>query len=104
MEMHEIYKVVIITESIIENKIIEMIKQHGASGYTIQGVSGEGEGSIRSSESHSMIFNNVKFEILASEETANKIVESTMEDYFYKGYAGVVYTESINIVRVDKFK
>ena len=34
MEMHEIYKVVIITESIIENKIIEMIKQHGASGYT----------------------------------------------------------------------
>lgn len=97
--------VVIITESIIENSLVRLIKSLGVKGYTVyRGVTGEGDRGVRSgSGGIGMIGENVRIEtVVPSEDKANTIMREVCEKYF-KNYAGIVYSMDAQVVRIDKF-
>lgn len=96
--------VVIITEAVIEEKIIQLIKSLDIKGYTVyRGVTGEGDRGVRSGSGGISIFGeSVRIEVVLSSEKADKIMRQVTEKFF-KNYAGIVYAADVWVVRIDKF-
>ncbi len=105
MELTELQKVVIVTETIIKDKILKHITSMGAKGYTIDTVCGKGERGIRGDNviSPGDFSRNIKVEIITTKEIAEKIASSVI-DSFFKNYAGIVYIEDVRVVRAKKFE
>jgi nitrogen regulatory protein PII len=101
----ELKKVVIITESILKDKILDHITSMGAKGYTIDTVCGKGERGIRGDDMPPLgdFLRNIKVEVLTTEEIAEKIAISVIEKFF-KNYAGIVYMHDVSVIRPEKFK
>lgn len=103
MEYTELKKVVIVTESIIKDKLIEHITSMGAKGYTIDTVCGKGERGVRDDDTLLGDFlRNIKVDIITTEEIAEKIAVTVVEKFF-KNYAGIVYIEDVKVLRAKKF-
>ena len=102
---HKAHKIVIITEKILTDKVIKLIDESGATGYTITSAGGKGSRGVRS-ESRGSVgdnFANVKIEvILADEQMARNIGNSVAAKYF-DNYSGITYLEPVEIVRPQKF-
>jgi nitrogen regulatory protein PII len=104
MGFTELKKVVIVTEAIIKDKILEHIISMGAKGYTIDTVCGRGERGIRYDDTLlGDYLRNIKVEVLTTEEIAEKIMLSIV-DRFFKNYAGIVYMHDVRVIRPEKFK
>jgi nitrogen regulatory protein PII len=100
----EVKRVVIVTESIIKDKVLEHIVSMGAKGYTIDTVCGKGERGVRYDDTLlGEYLRNIKIEVLTTEEIAEKIMLSVVER-FLKNYAGIVYMHDVRVVRPEKFK
>lgn len=99
MKLTEIKLVTIITLDVLENELIEFIKQAGAKGYTISEARGEGLSSLRNSELEGK---NIRIETLVSQETANKILEHLVKNYFDK-YRTICFLQDVKILRREKF-
>lgn len=100
-----VWKLVIITEEILLKKIAKLIKDAGASGYTVLAAGGQGSRNVRStgdpSVSHS--FSNIKFEVLtASRELAEAIQTKVVEKYF-ENYSCITYMSTVEALRAHKF-
>lgn len=100
-----VWKLVIITEEILLKKIAKLIKEAGATGYTVIAAGGEGSRNVRStgdpSVSHS--FSNIKFEVLtASRELADAIQSKVVEKYF-ENYSCITYMSTVEALRAHKF-
>jgi len=91
--------VTIIAERFLKDRLIEIIQDHQAKGFTITDVSGEGSRGVRASEWEG---HNIKIETVVSAEVADKIVESVAERYF-QHHAVIVYTQDVHVVRGDKY-
>lgn len=103
MEFTELKKVVIITETIIQDKIIDHITSMGAKGYTIDNVFGKGERGMRDYDTlWGDFFRNIKVEVLTTNDIAEKIILSVVEKFF-KNYAGIIYMHDVEVVRAEKF-
>ena len=89
----------IIAEALLEDTLVREIKQLGARGYTVSSVRGEGTRGVRASEWEGY---NVKIETLVSDETANRILEHLVANYFTL-YAVVAYVENVTVVRSEKY-
>lgn len=105
MELTELQKVVIVTETIIKDKLLKHIISMGAKGYTIDTVCGKGERGVRGDDvtAPGDFSRNIKVEIITTEEIAEKIASSVI-DNFFKNYAGIVYIEDVRVVRSKKFE
>jgi nitrogen regulatory protein PII len=100
-----IWKLVIITEEILLKKITKLIKEAGASGYTVIAAGGEGSRNVRSTgdPSVSHAFSNIKFEVLtASRELADAIQAKVVEKYF-ENYSCITYMSTVEALRAHKF-
>ncbi|ATZ60942.2 MAG: hypothetical protein BME93_02070 [Methanosarcinales archaeon Met12] len=102
MKFHKAKKVVIVTEASILDDVIEMMTELGVDGYTVQSATGKGERGVRSGNSFSGLFKNVRIDTITSEEVAKKIAVEMMERFF-KNYAGIVYMLDVEIIRAKKF-
>ncbi|GFP18796.1 nitrogen regulatory protein P-II 2 [Candidatus Hakubella thermalkaliphila] len=105
MELENATKVVIITETIIESSILRLLKSLGVKGFTIyKDITGEGGRGIRSvSGGLSELGENVRIEIIVSnEEKARLIMENVCDKYLSK-YAGIIYLENVQVIRIEKF-
>ncbi|HMQ68328.1 MAG TPA: transcriptional regulator [Ignavibacteria bacterium] len=71
--------VTIITESLIEKKLIRELKKLGINGYTIEDVRGEGQKGERGSDWDQM--SSVRIQIVCDKILADKIL-----NYLYKNY------------------
>lgn len=105
MEFHKTKKVVIVTEASILDDVIEMVMELEAPGYTITGVTGRGmRGGVRPEISALRnLLKTVRIDIITSEEVAKKIAVTVVEKFF-KHYAGIVYIEDVEIIRLEKFR
>lgn len=104
MGFTELKKVVIVTESVIKDKVLDHIISIGAKGYTIDTVCGKGERGIRDDDTLLGEFlRNIKIEVLTTKEIAEKIMTSVVEK-FLKNYAGIVYMHDVEVLRPEKFK
>lgn len=91
-------KVVIITEAVILNKVLKVIEDAGASGYTIINVTGKGTRGIRSDQDSFLhLFKNLMIVIIADEEIAREIAEEITTNFF-NHYAGIVYLEDVIMI------
>lgn len=88
--------VTIITESIIEKKLIRELKLLGISGYTIEDVRGEGKKGVRGSDWDQT--SSVRIQIVCDKILADKIINYLNKNYLDK-YAMFVFmfdTETIS--------
>jgi hypothetical protein len=92
--------VTIITESILEQMLVNDIKNLGAKGYTILDARGSGAHGNRSADWGQN--QNIQIEIICNESTANAICEHCQKNY-YPNYAMVIFTSDIQVLRSDKF-
>lgn len=99
MSLIELKLITIVSERILKNQIIKKILECGAKGYTMIEATGEGSRGIRASEFEGR---NIKLEVIASDEVANKIFQVIRTEYF-ENFAVIVYSQNVQVVRGDKY-
>jgi nitrogen regulatory protein PII len=86
-------KLVIVTEKILLKKIVKIIEECGATGYTVLETGGKGERNVRSSGQPNVSDTeaNVKFEVLTPDrDMAEKIADQVAVSFFLD-FAGMIY-------------
>jgi len=91
--------VTIITERILEEKLLRAVEELGATGYTLSQVTGNGSRGVRASE---WAGPDTRIETLVSDQVAEAIVNHVAEHYF-EHYAVIVYVQDAHVVRGDKY-
>lgn len=91
--------VTIVTERILEARLLRKIEELGAKGYTLTQAAGKGSRGVRASEWEGP---DTRIETLVSEEVAEKIVDYIAETFF-EHYAVIVYVQDAQVVRGDKY-
>jgi len=91
--------VTIVTERILEDRLLRKITQLGAKGYTLTQASGKGSRGIRASE---WAGPDTRIETLVSSEVADAIVEHVAEAFF-EHYAVIVFVQDAQVVRGEKY-
>lgn len=92
-------KVTIVSESLLKERLVSLIRKHGASGFTLTLVEGEGSRGVRASDWEGR---NVKIETLVSPETAEAILDELGETYF-EDFAVIAWLSEVNVLRGNKF-
>lgn len=96
---------VIVTENLLLKKIAKIIKEAGATGYTVVAAGGEGSRNIRSSGQPSVsdTLSNIKIEVLTdSREMAVKISDEVAAQFF-DNYSGIAYLCNAEVLSAHKF-
>ena len=91
--------VTIVTERILEDRLLRKLEELGATGYTLTQASGKGSRGVRASEWEGP---DTRIETLVSPEVAEKIVAHVAEEFF-EHYAVIVYVQDAEVVRGDKY-
>ena len=92
-------KVTINAERLLRDQIIEMIKRHGATGWTITAVEGEGSRGNRTSDFEGR---NAQIDTIVSPETADAIMEEVADKYF-ANWAIITYSTDVEVLRGEKY-
>ncbi len=101
----QVWKLVIVAEEILSKKLTKLVKEAGATGYTVMAAGGEGNRNVRStgepSVSHTL--SNVKIEVLTgTRELADKITHQIQKKY-YADYSIIAYISQVEALRDHKF-
>lgn len=91
--------VTIVTERILEDRLLRKVQELGAKGYTLTQVTGNGSRGVRSSE---WVGPDTQIQTLVNEQVATAIVEHIAENYF-EHYAVIVYLQDADVVRGHKY-
>jgi nitrogen regulatory protein P-II 2 len=92
-------KVTIIAERVLRDDLLELLKNHGATGWTITAVEGEGSRGVRASEWEGR---NVQIDTLVSPEISGAIMEDIGNRYF-EDWAIIVYASDVDVLRGGKY-
>ena len=94
----ELERVTIVAEGVLEPRLLSLLRECGARGWTLTEVRGEGSRGVRASDWEG----NVKIEALVSSPCATRILTSLARDYF-EHFAVVAFTDRVRVVRGDKY-
>lgn len=100
MDFYKEKLLTIITESEIEEHLLQDIDRLGAKGYTISSAKGKGEKGVRNAVWNAN--SNVKIEIVCDNNICEKIIEFLKENYL-KNYAMILFISDVNVLRPKKF-
>lgn len=92
-------KVTIVAERLLKERLIAMIRDEGATGYTLTAVEGEGSRGIRASDWEGR---NIQIETIVSLKSADAIIERLSEDYF-EHFAVIAWVGEVSVLRGSKF-
>lgn len=92
-------KVTVIAERVLREELIKLLKKHGASGWTLCSVDGEGSRGIRASEWEG---SNVQIDTLVKPEVADAIMEEIGSKYF-EDWSIIVYSADVEVMRGEKY-
>lgn len=90
----------IITETVLESRLIDALEQCGAPGYTITDVRGKGDRGVRSAGWDQS--GNIRVDVVCDEATANRALEHVRER-FYENYAMIATLSPVEVLRPEKF-
>ena len=99
MQTTSLKLVTIVTERILEDRMLRKVEELGAKGYTLTQVTGKGSRGVRASE---WVGPDTQIQTLVSEQVANAIMEYIAENYF-EHYAVIVYVQDSEVVRGHKY-
>lgn len=91
--------VTIVTERILEDRLLRALDTLGARGYTLTQATGKGSRGVRASEWEGP---DTRIETLVSPAVADAIVEHVAQQYF-EHYAVIVYVQDAAVVRGEKY-
>jgi len=91
--------ITVVTESILKERLIQVIQDCGSRGHTITNAEGEGCRHRRVGE---ILGDNIRLETIVSEEVADRILQVLSTDYFDR-YAVIAYQSSVSVVRGEKY-
>lgn len=100
MELKKKKLLTIISESTLENLLIQDIKRLGARGYTLTQAEGEGARGVRTGDWDQN--KNVSIQIICSETLGHSILQHIFDTY-YEDYALVAFLSDIEVYRDAKF-
>ena len=100
IEMYSGKSVHIIINSTFENKLIQILKRNGVTGYTQLSARGDGESGVQ--DGHSEGESNVMFIVLVSDMLAEILIES-LNKYREIGHHILIYTHDAQVLDSDKF-
>lgn len=89
----------IVTEGLLKEKMITLLRRHGATGHTITRAEGEGSRGVRARDWEGP---NLKFECLLSQDAADAALEEIGERYF-ENYAVIAWISEVSVLRKGKF-
>lgn len=89
----------VITENLLREQFVALFKRHGATGFTSTRVDGEGSRGVHAAEWEGP---NAKFEIIASQQTADAILEEIADRYF-EDYSVIAWQSEVQVLRGKKF-
>jgi nitrogen regulatory protein P-II 2 len=92
--------VTIICESILEENVVEVLRQCGAHGYTAFTVRGSGNQGERSADIAET--GNVQIEVILKPEAAERVLERVQKEFF-PAYAMIAYESEVRVLRPNKF-
>lgn len=99
MKLTNLKLVTIIAESVLEEKVVSLLKKHGAKGHTVVASHGEGSRGMRTGEIPGQ---NSRIETLVSMPVAEKIMEDLSNNYF-EHYAVICYVIDASVLRGEKY-
>ena len=91
--------VTIVTERILEDRLVRALDELGAKGYTLTQATGKGSRGVRASEWEGP---DTRIQSIVSPEVADAIVAHVAENYF-EHYAVIVYVQNAEVVRGEKY-
>lgn len=98
--MNKMKLVTIITESILESRLVEDLRGLGAKGYTVLDARGSGARGIRSADWDQS--QNIQLEVICNERVASAILDHCQKKD-YSNYAMVVWVSDVEVVSSEKF-
>ncbi|MEM1380887.1 MAG: hypothetical protein AAGH41_09715 [Pseudomonadota bacterium] len=102
---HPVTKITIIAERLLQKRLIQMIEDAGAKGYTIVEGSGKGEHFTRTGDRAAVVhaFSIIRIEAIFAEDSTARSVAENITEAFFKDYSGLVYLSPIEVLRKEKF-
>lgn len=91
--------VTVVAERLLRDRLLEELAALGARGFTVADVTGEGSRGVRASDWEGR---NVRVEAIVAPDVADEIVAHVAERYF-EHYAVIVWMQTVEVVRGDKY-
>lgn len=92
-------KITIVAERLLKDQMIDLVKEEGATGFTLTSVQGEGSRGVRASDWEG---NNIRLEIIASRQVADAILDRLAASYF-DDFAVIAWLTEVDVLRGNKF-
>lgn len=92
-------KITIVAEAVLEDRMLRELRALGATGFTVMDVRGEGSRGRRTLD---LGGRNVRVEVVAGMELADRILAHVAEHYF-EHYAVIAWADDVEVVRGDKY-
>jgi nitrogen regulatory protein P-II 2 len=93
-------KVTVIAERVLRDDLLKLLKRHGASGWTLHTVEGEGSRGIRASEWEG---HNVQIDTLVSIDTADSIM-TEISNLYFADWSIIIYSVDVEVLRGEKYR
>jgi len=99
MPFSKVICLVIVTEFILQQRIVDTLRKAGAHGWTLTRAQGEGPRERRISELEG---GNIRIEVLASQEVIDRIWVALEAEYF-PNYAVAAWSYEVNVARLERY-
>jgi nitrogen regulatory protein PII len=100
MKLYTVKLLTITCEILAQKNIIEILKKHEISGYTIYEVDGNGSRGLRGQGLKNE--KNIKVEVIMQEGKLQDVVEEISRTLF-ANFALVLYVSDVGVIRTEKF-
>lgn len=100
------YRLTVITEHFVSDRVCEIIEEGGGKGYTIVSVGGKGTHHLHSMHDKATLvegFDNVKIEaVVADRDTAEQIAERVLGECL-TDKPGIMFLDRVEVCRSERF-
>ncbi len=98
-------KLVIVTEKLLLKKIVKIINEAGATGYTVVAAGGQGSRNVRSpgEPSVSDTYSNIKIEVLTPNRDMALEISDEIAMQFFEDYSGITYICDVEVLHAHNF-
>lgn len=97
--------VTIIAERLLQAKIVKLLDETGASGYTVVEGSGKGHHLTRTHERPSIVrdFDIVRIEFVMTDGEHAREIAQQIADTYFKDYSGIITISPVEVLRPELF-
>ena len=100
MNLHPMKLVTIVCEAILEERVVELLRESGAHGYTAFPVRGSGNQGERNADMAET--GNVQIQVIVKTSVSETLI-TRLQSELFKAYAMVAYESDVRVLRPEKF-